>query len=92
MTLHAKRGLKNFTVNREIYFTVTGREFQISRREFKISRRVHSCLKKIHAGREKWNTVRSNHAVKYRGEVPSRRYFSRCEFNASHEMDARENY
>ena len=85
MTLHAKRGLKNLTVNREIYFTVTGREFQISRR-------VHSCLKKIHAGREKWNTVRSNHAVKYRGEVPSRRYFSRCEFNASREMDARENY
>ena len=44
MTLHAKRGLKSLSVNREIYFTVSVRETKISRREFKISRRVYPAL------------------------------------------------
>ena len=49
MTLHAKRGLKSLSVNREIYFTVSVRETKISRREFKISRRVHLGLDLFHS-------------------------------------------
>ena len=49
VTLHAKRGLKSLSVNREIYFTVSVRETKISRREFKISRRVHPSLNFIHS-------------------------------------------
>ena len=49
VTLHAKRGLKSLSVNREIYFTVSVRETKISRREFKISRRVHLGLDLFHS-------------------------------------------
>ena len=49
VTLHAKRGLKSLSVNREIYFTVSVRETKISRREFKISRRVHPGLNLFHS-------------------------------------------
>ena len=49
VTLHAKRGLKSLSVNREIYFTVSLRETKISRREFKISRRVHLGLDLFHS-------------------------------------------
>ena len=48
VTLHAKRGLKSLSMNREIYFTVSVCETKISRREFKISRRVHLGLDLFH--------------------------------------------
>ena len=48
MTFHAKRGLMDFIVYREINFTVTARVFNISRREIEISRRVHYCSNSFH--------------------------------------------
>ena len=42
VTLHAKRGLMDFTKNREFFFTVTVREFKFPRREFQIPRLIHS--------------------------------------------------
>ena len=49
VTLHAKRGLKSLSVNREIYFMVSVHETKISRCEFKISRRVHLGLDLFHS-------------------------------------------
>ena len=42
VTLHAKRGLMDFTINREFFFTVVVREFEFPRREFQIPRLIHS--------------------------------------------------
>ena len=42
VTLHVKRGLMDFTKNREFFFTVTVREFEFPHCEFQIPRLIHS--------------------------------------------------
>ena len=49
VTLHAKRGLKSLSVNREVYFTVSVGATKISCCEFKISCRVHLGLDLFHS-------------------------------------------